>query len=406
MAWKLYLGIALILFAAVLMTWRGSLGPAFEGFASGSSAADVTELSKKILARSTAMEDLVVKKLVPMETVLKGVPASQRYLVNLAPITITYTGYLGADVLDAADFFKHAFALGVRSFILPISTYKDDNKVDPIWPRSGSPAVMHRDATGKITSSNGLSVKKIATALAAALAVSSAQKDEPIFLKLEQVSGSVPDPDLKEKEYVEFMSVIADDLEPLKTSLLRQLGSYGSALGAKLEAEILLQTPLSDLAGKVLITTDFDVGKYLKTAYSGVKNSLLNRVHFIVRNSPPQGKISSYKTLPLSSVTSTFDTDLARTTLQEAQGATIEDVEPVSLALRKGIQIIPLPLFETSAPADKVLELIQPWKGAAWIVKPEDERYTKPAPVVPAKPSQALNARAAANAQPGEIVIQ
>ncbi len=405
MAWKLYIGLALILFAAVLITWRATRAsaPVPEGFAS---KVDITDLSKAILARSTAMDDLVVQKMIPIETVLKGVPASQRYLVNLAPITVTYTGYLGADVLDAAEFFKHALALGVRSFILPISTYKDDNKATPIWPRSGSPAIVYRDATGRITSRNGLSVKKVATALNNALSISSVQRGEPVLLKLQQVPGSIPNPDLNEKEYVNFMTEIADDLEPLKTSLLMQIGSYGSALGARLEAEILLQTPLSDLAGKILITTDFDVGKYAKNAYSGIKNSLLNRVHFIVRNSPAQGKISSYKTLPLSSVSSTFDVNLTRTTLQEAQGAGLEDVDAVVLALKKGIQIIPLPLFESSAPAPRVMALIQPWKGAAWAVKPEDERYTKPAPVIPATPSQALNARAAPNAQPGQIVIQ
>lgn len=404
MAWKLYVGIALILFAVILITWRGSTGLklAIEGFAATQD--DVTEIAKKVIAQSTVLDDYKIKTLVPIYTVLKDVPVSQLYLVNVAPITITYTGYLGTGLLDATEFFKHALALGIRSFVLPISTYKDDNKTAPLWPTSGSPAVVYRDSTGRITSQNGLSVKKIAMALANALSVSSPQQEEPILLKIEQVPGFVPDSSLDEKAYVEFMTDIADGLEPLRSRILTHLGPYGSAVGGVAEDKILLQTPLPQLGGKVLITTDFDVGKYEKEKYVKTKPSLLKRIHFRVRNSPAQGKISSYKTTPLSSVSSSFDTDQDRTTLYEAQGAVITDVDAVKLALGKGIQIIPLPLFESGKAAD-ALALIQPWKGGAWAVKPEGERYTKPAPVVPATPSQAMNARVAADAQPGQIVI-
>ena len=404
MEWKLYLGIALILFATFLLTWRGSKGLqlAVEGFAV--TQTDITNLATAITAQSTVLDTYTIKTLVPMNTVLKGVPVSQRYLVNVAPITITYTGYLGAGLLDATEFFKHALGLGIRSFILPISTYKDDNKIPPIWPTSGSPAVVYRDSTNRITSKNGLNVKKIATALANALSVSSPQQEEPILLKLEQVLAFVPDSNTDEAKYVDFMTQIADGLEPLLPRILTQLGPYGTAVGGVAEDKILLQTPLSDLAGKVIITTDFDVGKYDKDKYAKTTPSLLKRIHFRVRNTPAQGKISSYKTTPLSSVSSTFDTDQARTTLYEARGATNTDVDAVTLALSKGVQIIPLPLFE-SGTAENALALIEPWKGAAWKVKPEDERYTKPAPVVPAKPSQKMNARVASNAQPGQVVI-
>jgi hypothetical protein len=381
---KVLVGI-ILLFLLVIFLWKP-----VEGF-------EVSDVAKKVRERSTALDSLTTN-LVPISKVLDTVPKSQQYLVNFAPITMTYTGYLGEDVFDAAEFFKHAFALGVRSFVLPISTYKDDNKVEPLWPSSGTPAVVYRDATHRITSVNGLSIDRISRALVNALSVSSVQQKEPVLLKLEQVPGFVPDSDLKEKEYVDFMTQISAGLDPLQSLLLRQLGPYGSAVGARLESEILLQTPITDLAGKVILITDFDVGKYAKKAYSSETNSLLNKVHLLVRNSPPQGKISSYKTMNLSGVSSTFSPDLTRTTLQEAQGAEKDDAEAVALALNRGIQLIPLPVFDN-------VELIKPWKGAAWRVKSEDDRYTKPEPVKAATPSQSMNARMAANAQPGQIVI-
>lgn len=88
MEWKLYLGIALILFATFLLTWRGSKGLqlAVEGFAA--TQTDITNLATAITAQSTVLDTYTIKTLVPINTVLKGVPASQRYLVNVAPITI------------------------------------------------------------------------------------------------------------------------------------------------------------------------------------------------------------------------------------------------------------------------------------------------------------------------------
>ena len=115
--------------------------------------------------------------------------------------------------------------------------------------------------------------------------------------------------------------------------------------------------------------------------------------------------MSYYKTLPLTNISSTTDPDAARITLNEVKGTTIEDTASVALALRKGVQILPLPLFESSAAPDVVMELIKPWKGAAWALKPEEARYTKPAPVTAATPSQSMNARVVADAQPGQVVI-
>lgn len=415
--WKLYVGLGLLLFAVLLLTWRGATlaPPVPEGFSGAApTQADVDEITAKVVAQSKVLDGIVIPKLAPISTVLKGVAPAQHYLINLAPITITYAGYIGAGVFDASTFFKHAFALGIRSFVLPISKYKDDNKKPPIWPNSGEPALVYRDAQGNITSSNGLTIAQLTRGLVNSLGAASVQQSEPIMIKIEAVPGAdrdnkpyVPDPDGDERTYVDFMTKIADGLKPLRDAnlLLTQLGQYGSPLGATQQDKILLQTPVNTLAGKVLITTDFDVSKYYKKAYLGTKGSLLEYVHFVVSNSPQQGKMSYYKTLPLTNISSTTDPDASRITLNEVKGTTIEDTASVALALRKGVQILPLPLFESSAKPELVLELIKPWKGAAWALKPEEARYTKPAPVKAATPSQSMNARVVADAQPGQIVV-
>jgi hypothetical protein len=102
---------------------------------------------------------------------------------------------------------------------------------------------------------------------------------------------------------------------------------------------------------------------------------------------------------------SKFSPDEGRTALIEATPATPPNADLIASGLAVGIQIIPLPLFEKSSDSAALAGWIQPWKGGGWYLKPEDARYTKPAPIVPATPSQKMNARVTPTAQPGQVVI-
>ncbi|NBO09672.1 MAG: hypothetical protein EBV30_10120 [Actinobacteria bacterium] len=84
---------------------------------------------------------------------------NQRYLVNLCPLTASVGGYLGPlqdGVFEPSIYIERALNAGIRSFVLPISVYYDDNKMQPNWPLSGTPTIVYRDAQGTILSLNGL----------------------------------------------------------------------------------------------------------------------------------------------------------------------------------------------------------------------------------------------------------
>jgi len=72
-------------------------------------------------------------------------------------------------------------------------------------------------------------------------------------------------------------------------------------------------------------------------------------------------------------------------------------------AVKAGIQSVPVPFYFYDM--DKTTPIWNQWNGYAWRLKEPNARYVKPAPVVPAKPSQRLNARVAPNLQPGQALV-
>ena len=193
----------------------------------------------------------------------------ERFLVNLCPLTASLGGYIGTDEpgLFNADFYcQTALRAGVRSFVLPISTYIDDNKTPPQWPLSGMPAIVCRNAEGKILSANGLSVKEFCNNLMTFMNENPAQANEPILIYIKEIEDYVPNKVSQEGKYVKLMSNIAKELDVIPADRRRLgVGGYGSAIRSANEAAILTQIPLTDLKGKIIIFTNFESKSGLKT---------------------------------------------------------------------------------------------------------------------------------------------
>lgn len=342
---------------------------------------------------------------------LPSIPTAERYLVNLCPLTASlggYTGPLENGVFDSEYYLRKALRAGIRSFILPISTYYDDTKQPPRWPYSGSPSIVYRAENGKIFSLNGLSVKKFCENVLIYKTENNRQIEEPILITLNEVEGYVPDKIRAEKEYVQLMSKLAKELEPLNPVRLTTLGPYGSAVGGQREMEILTQVPITDLRNKVLLFTTFDARIALKDAYNSIQPRLYDYVNFI---SKPVAESAGTATTIGSRVIRLEDikgskinwSDQARTvwhsTALDAPNR-VPTVEELGEALKSGIQSVTIPFYMVDT--DKVKSLWDLWGGYAWRVKPPMARYAKPAPVVPQNPSTALNARVDSNLQPGQ----
>lgn len=346
---------------------------------------------------------------------LPSIPGQERYLVNLSPLTASiggYTGPLENGVFDSEYYLRKALRAGIRSFILPVSTYYDDTKQPPRWPYSGSPAIVYRAENGKILSLNGLSIKKFCENLLVYKSENNMQIEEPILLTLHEVEGYVPDKIKQEKEYVQLMSKIAKELEPLNPVRLTTLGPYGSAVGGQRESEILTQIPITELRNRVLLFTTFDVKVALKDTYNSIQPRLYDYVNFIskptVEASPNATQINS-RVIRLEDIKGSKInwSDQARTvwhsTSLDAPNR-LPELGVVEEALKTGIQSITIPFYAIDT--DKVKPIWDLWGGYAWRVKPPMARYAKPAPVVPQNPSTALNARVDAKLQPGQTKFQ
>lgn len=346
---------------------------------------------------------------------------NQQYLVNFSPLTGYLAGYIGPVKQGSFDpnlYLSSAFKAGIRSFVLPISTYNDNNKTpDSGWPYSGEPAVVCRDASGTIISNNGMSIRDFVNSILQNRGVNSYYANDPIYLHLEEVSDYVPDPVKEEKRYVIFMSKIASQLSALdgmRIVSMPDFGQLGSLVGGERERELLTFIPVTYFFGRIIITTNFKTRLSFKTAYQNLQGPKLHEyVNFIYKPFTSGDTSSNHasKSIPVidligspinwPSITQTT------TLLAQPEGLDIPDLSTVNSALKQGIQIIPLPFFYQKVSDTKALYNL--WKGASAIVKPvaspDDNLFTRPDPVVPAKPSEMLNARVNPNQQPGQVNV-
>jgi hypothetical protein len=82
----------------------------------------------------------------------------------------------------------------------------------------------------------------------------------------------------------------------------------------------------------------------------------------------------------------------------------LPETDLVDIAVTSGIQMIPVPFFMT--PIKDTKAIFKLWDGFAWKLKPPAARFKKPAPVKPAPPNPAMNARVSPDLQPGQVSIQ
>jgi len=375
----------------------------------GQATAAPAPAPKTMTAKGSLYDDLI-----------NSLAAPEQYLVNLCPLTASIGGYIGPminGVFNPEFYVRKALRAGIRSFVLPISTYHDDNKKPPNWPYSGKPAIVCRDINGKIASLNGMTILKFCQTLVQYMNENSNQDGEPILLYLDATAGYIPDPVKDEKAYVQMTSDIASELAPLDKNRLMLLGSYGSAVGAEHQGEILTQIPLTELKGKIIIFTNFDINVATKKAYASIKPVLYHYANFIYKPvtaanigtttvGQAQPGARSVKLGDISGSTVNW-TDQARITwyITASDPLTLlPNAGQVEKATMTGIQAIPIPFFALdTAETDPIWTT---WKGYAWRLKAEGARYSKPAPIVPSSPNTTLNARVDPSLQPGQLLVK
>jgi hypothetical protein len=321
-------------------------------------------------------------------------PRNQSFLINICPLTGYLGGYLGPpeQLMSANIYLQAAFKAGIRSFVLPITTYLNESKTPPVWPYSAEPVIACRDTSGILISVNGLTIDEFVAALIQYKSISG-YASEPIFLTL---IDDVQDIDRKKINYVSFMKKIATALAPLDPYRLTSIGSYGAVVGGLKQRELLTQVPLSTFDNKIIITTNFDVAQDPKLSLASYANFLYSDDATLpVRTVALEDLAGSTVNYVTNSRINLYMA-LSKTPLVAPPAATVQ------LALTNGLQCIPIPFF--SAPMDTLADIWSIWSGVSYILKPEAARYTQPEPVVPAQVSTKLNASIQGR-QPGNLVV-
>lgn len=370
-----------------------------EGFVDASASASAaalanaqTRINKQITdVRATASTFFTQTYSMPV------LPERQSFLVNMCPLTAYLGGYLGPteQVMNATYYVETAIKAGIRSFILPISTYINESKVPPDWPYSGEPIIACRDASDTIVSINAISLTQFINALLEYRIVSG-YGSEPILLYIEDALS----PAVKNKiNYVSFMNKIATSLALLNKYRLTSVGSYGSVIGGAKQAKLLTEIPISVYNDKVLIFTDFDIqqdsalnlASYVNFSYSYSSKTDMNPVRTIALEDIA-GSTVNYVT----NARTNWYIAKSRTPL------TVPTAAVLANAFTNGIQCIPIPFISASM-AD-IKDIWNLWKGSSYKAKDEKSRYTQPEPVVPSKVSTKLNASIQGK-EPGNLVV-
>lgn len=362
-------------------------------------------------------------------------PENQEWLINLCPLTASVGGYLGPfkdGVFDISRFIQLSLDGGIRSFVLPISTYYDDNKYKKNWPVSGTPAIVYRDINGKVLSLNAIHIKDFCEKLVEKKSRNSAQSEEPILIFLHGIEGYIPDQITEEDTYVKFMSQIAEGVAPLERYMLKTHQYIGSVVGGMNQDRIMKDIPLKDFKNKIIIFTNFDTKVFQKPKYKKIAPRLSDYINYIYRpfSSANNDTCSS---ISIRDINAQFMGDKVSKwfiTLNDHVGS-IPRASDVDRAIGLGAQCIPAPFITGFAPLAKdddssqdledtsdLTKIYKQWKGYAWRLRQDrggvdsfvdagigNMLYTKQPPVVPKQPSERLNARVTPSSAPGEIIV-
>lgn len=338
---------------------------------------------------------------------LAKVNARQKFLVNLCPLTVRLPGYLGPPedgIFDEEEGVRIAVAAGARAFFIPLTYFIDGSKKPPMFPESQSPTIVARSNSGVFLSQNAGFLKATIDAIVKHRNASPVTANEPILIFLHG-DETIPSSSLAEKTYIDYISAVAEACKGVLPHAPKQIGQIGYTQKGRGNKTIMLDTPLSLLAGKIILFTNLSLSPEENPAYAN-KTKLSDMVNIYYTNnasdSSPGAKVVGFGSLQGAGETYKESTRI-NFTVALPQNEQVVGPQELEGAFSQGIQCVPLD-FISNMEAYK--EVWQSWKGAGWRMKPEQLRYTQPEVIVPQKPSAILNARVEGAQYAGQVVIR
>jgi len=334
-------------------------------------------------------------------------------LMNFQPLTVIHPGYLGPPkdgVYDEQEGISSVIRMGARCFVMPIDYHTKDT-MPAAFPAANKPCLLYRDGSDTIRSLNAGSIRKAAQTLAnAAWSDSINQRNDPFILILYFVRT----PAQGTRQYLDFLSQVAVELEPLTPYLLGQTpeGVYNR----QARQDQLLFVDTTQFEKKLLVFCNVDTSGFRSSAKDFKKTYLpkedldywvhlrmfkqnietpLGATDISEKAGIPRGlmeMVSYYTSLP--SDQRTLRTAVAATKEKFTVALSLEGTNPTLDSSRKalntfGVQALPL-LITDATP--ELMSLMKEWKYA-WRAKPKEILYIRPAPQVIALQSPKANAR-------------
>ena len=267
------------------------------------------------------------------------------------------------------------------------------------FPPANKPCLMYRDEGGTVRSLNGGKIRDVAQAIAdVAWSDLVVQRNDPFILVLYFMNT----PEAGTGEYLDFLSQVAKDLEPLSPYLLGQTPEGVWNRQAKQDALFYVNT--SQLERKLLILCNADTSGF-RTAKTDFNRTYLPKedldywthMRIFKQNADtplgvttmPERGIIPKSIIDTTAYYVSLPTDPAnkRTAVNGtkekfmitlASGTPNPTGATATLVLDTyGVQCVPLLLIDYSA---ETQNLLRKWKYA-WKAKPKEIRYVRPEPI-------------------------
>ena len=199
-------------------------------------------------------------------------PLDEQCFVNFHVLTARFGGYLGPfkdGYMDPDQYAYNALKMGFRSIMIEIDYYDTCNY---------EPRLAIRDVNGRAMSlepttpecTKGADIKALASAIRKyAFTNAVANPNDPLIIILYILR--VPPRDKTGKQVLNYLSTIAEAMEPLLDKSIDSLGS-GGTFSRQQQESTLLTLPITDLAGHVIFMTNADTTGFRNQSYRPSKD--------------------------------------------------------------------------------------------------------------------------------------
>jgi hypothetical protein len=192
---------------------------------------------------------------------------SDKTLINTQALSIKDTGFIGpypTGKYDEEDATSKVLKAGFRFLTLQVD-YLDTEKNPTLFAEPGVPTLLIRSPTKSLLSGNSGNIQSVASAIAnVGFRPEVPNSLQPIVLYIHV--NSTPDPVKSPEKYLDFLSQIARQLNPLAPVHLA-LSASGNYTRQKLERELLM-TPLETYNGQVIIMSNVDTTLFRNRSYT------------------------------------------------------------------------------------------------------------------------------------------